>query len=110
MLYIKWQLPTQVWQLWNEEKCLDLIDSCLKDSCDPNEFMRYVHIGLLCVQEDAYKRPTMSSVSLMLKSEAPLPQLDRPAYFAGRFSSQQEIFSIDSYTANEITVSEFVPR
>ncbi|KAL5578997.1 hypothetical protein UlMin_011439 [Ulmus minor] len=103
-------LVAYVWQLWNEEKCLDLMDSCLKDSCDPNEFMRNVHIGLLCVQEDAYKRPTMSSVSLMLKSEAPLPQPDRPAFLAGRFSSRQEIFSIDSNTANEITVSEFVPR
>ncbi|KAL5578998.1 hypothetical protein UlMin_011440 [Ulmus minor] len=103
-------LVAYVWQLWNEEKCLDLMDSCLKDSCDPNEFMRYVHIGLLCVQEDAYKRPTMSSVSLMLKSEAHLPQPDRPAFFAGRFSRQQEIFSIDSNTVNEMTVSEFVAR
>ncbi|KAL5578988.1 hypothetical protein UlMin_011430 [Ulmus minor] len=99
-------LVAYVWQLWNEEKCLDLMDSCLKDSCVPNEFMRYVHIGLLCVQEDAYKRPTMSSVSLMLKSETPLPQPDRPAFFAG----QPEIISVDTCSANEMTVSEFVPR
>ncbi|KAL5544684.1 hypothetical protein UlMin_008468 [Ulmus minor] len=103
-------LIAYVWQLWNEEKCLDLMDLCLKDSCDPKEFMRYVHIGLLCVQEDAYKRPTMSSVSLMLKSEAPLPQPDRPAFFASGFSGQHGILSFPSSTANEMTASELVPR
>ena len=59
----------QVWQLWNEGKGLELIDPLLTESCDLDEFLRYMHIGLLCVQEDAYDRPTMSSVVVMLKSE-----------------------------------------
>ncbi|CAL5344628.1 unnamed protein product [Camellia sinensis] len=59
----------QVWKLWNEGKGLELIDPLLTESCDLDEFLRYMHIGLLCVQEDAYDRPTMSSVVVMLKSE-----------------------------------------
>ncbi|KAL2349524.1 hypothetical protein Fmac_003524 [Flemingia macrophylla] len=58
------------WQLWNEGKGLELIDPLLCDSCPGEEFLRYMHIGLLCVQEDAYDRPAMSSVVLMLKNES----------------------------------------
>ncbi|KAL5578972.1 hypothetical protein UlMin_011414 [Ulmus minor] len=103
-------LVAYVWQLWNEEKCLDLMDSCLKDSCDQNEFTRYVHIGLLCVQENAYKRPTMSSISLMLNIKSPLSQPEPPAFVASRFSGHQEILSVARLSVNEMTVSEFVPR
>ncbi|GMP75302.1 hypothetical protein CsSME_00032449 [Camellia sinensis var. sinensis] len=70
-----------VWQLWNEGKGLEMIDPLLMESCDLDEFLRYMHIGLLCVQEDAYDRPTMSSVVVMLKSEAvTLGQPERPAF------------------------------
>ncbi|RXI07546.1 hypothetical protein DVH24_005319 [Malus domestica] len=53
----------QAWQLWNEGKVLELMDPFT------DEFSRYIHIGLLCVQQDANHRPTMSSVALMLKTE-----------------------------------------
>ncbi|KAL7213429.1 hypothetical protein ACSBR2_016035 [Camellia fascicularis] len=59
----------QVWQLWNEGKGLEIIDPLLAKSCNLDEFLRYMHIGLLCVQEYAYDRPSMSSVVVMLKSE-----------------------------------------
>ncbi|KAL9384086.1 hypothetical protein Peur_024409 [Populus x canadensis] len=57
----------KAWQLWNEGNKAELIDPRLSDSCNADEFSRYMHIGLLCVQEDASDRPTMSSVVLMLK-------------------------------------------
>ncbi|CAL5410892.1 unnamed protein product [Camellia sinensis] len=61
-------LTNWVWQLWNEGKGLEMIDPLLMKSCDLDEFLRYMHLGLLCVQEDAYDRPTMSSVVVMLKN------------------------------------------
>ncbi|KAK9931684.1 hypothetical protein M0R45_018952 [Rubus argutus] len=57
------------WQLWNEGKVLELMDPLLKDSCSPDEFSRYIQIGLLCGQEDAKIRPTMSSVVLFKESK-----------------------------------------
>ncbi|CAL5408458.1 unnamed protein product [Camellia sinensis] len=70
-----------IWQLWNEGKGLEMIDPLLMKSCDLDEFLRYMHIGLLCIQEDAYDRPTMSLVVVMLKSEAvTLSQPERPAF------------------------------
>ncbi|KAL7244059.1 hypothetical protein ACSBR1_016313 [Camellia fascicularis] len=56
-----------VWQLWNEGKGLEMINPLLMESCDLDEFLRYMHIGLLCVQEDAYDRPTMSSALSLRK-------------------------------------------
>ena len=65
-------------------KVLELMDPLLKGSCSTNEFLSYIHIRLLCVQEDANNRPTMSSVVLMLKNETiSLSKPERPTFFAG---------------------------
>ncbi|KAL6269310.1 hypothetical protein ACE6H2_026221 [Prunus campanulata] len=105
-------LLAYAWQLWNEGKVLELMDPLLlKDSCSPNEFLRYIHIGLLCVQEDANNRPTMSSVVLMLKTETiSLSKPERPAFFTGR--SENHHHQIGAYTCsvNGLTVSNDMPR
>ncbi|KAI8001857.1 Cysteine-rich repeat secretory protein 38 [Camellia lanceoleosa] len=99
-----------VWQLWNEGKGLEMIDPLLMESCDLDEFLRYMHIGLLCVQEDAYDRLTMSSVVVMLKSEAvTLSQPERPAFSVWRFKDHYETNDKD-YSVNELTISVVMPR
>ena len=35
-----------------------------------NEIIRWIHIGLLCVQENVANRPTMASIMLMLNSNS----------------------------------------
>ncbi|THG17821.1 hypothetical protein TEA_011361 [Camellia sinensis var. sinensis] len=61
------------WRLYEEGKSLELIDEALWDSCYQIEMLRSIHVGLLCVQESLKDRPSMSSVVLMLGSEAALP-------------------------------------
>ncbi|KAK6932361.1 Gnk2-homologous domain [Dillenia turbinata] len=99
-----------VWELWNEGKGLDLMDPTLKDSCCAVEFISCMHIGLLCVQEDAFDRPTMSSVVRMLKKEdVILCQPKRPAFCVGRFTDHYEtIASISS--VNDLTISALLSR
>ena len=91
---------------------MDLIDPILlKDSCRPDEVLRYIHIGLLCVQEDANSRPTMSSVVLMLKTETiSLPKPERPAFFTGRSANMQDQIAANSCTINGLTISDDLPR
>ncbi|KAG6755869.1 hypothetical protein POTOM_039277 [Populus tomentosa] len=97
------------WQLWNEGNKAELIDPILSDSCNADEFSRYMRIGLLCVQEDASDRPTMSSVVLMLKSQNSfLPQPERPA-FVGRFMDNLEA-TASNFSVNEMTLSDAGPR
>lgn len=101
----------QAWQLWNEGNGLELMDPLLVDSCDADEFLRYLHIGLLCVQEDADDRPTMSYVVVMLKSETVvLGQPGKPAFSTGRFADHYEMRADHISSINEQSVSNVVPR
>ncbi|KAI4295838.1 hypothetical protein L6164_035839 [Bauhinia variegata] len=100
------------WHLWNEGKGLDLMDPLLADSCNHDEFLKYMHVGLLCVQEDAYDRPTMSSVVLMLKSVSEtLPQPKKPPFSVGRFIDiGNNEPDREQYSVNGLTISIGVPR
>ncbi|KAJ0040132.1 hypothetical protein Pint_26825 [Pistacia integerrima] len=71
----------QAWRNWNEGTALNLIDPSLRvDSI--SELMRFIRIGLLCVQENVVNRPTMASVVLMLTSYSlSLPIPSKPAFF-----------------------------
>ncbi|KAI8525289.1 hypothetical protein RHMOL_Rhmol13G0219200 [Rhododendron molle] len=74
-------LLAYAWRLWNEGNGELLID--LRITCQDfrMEILRCIHIGLLCVQEFAIERPTMSTVLSMLSSEiANLPKPKQPAF------------------------------
>lgn len=45
------------------------MDPALAETCSTNEFKRCVQVALLCVQESAADRPTMSEVVSMLGSD-----------------------------------------
>nr|ABG29323.1 Receptor protein kinase, putative [Solanum bulbocastanum] len=73
------------WELWKEGCALELKDPALGDLCDTKLLLRVIHVGLLCVQEGATDRPTMSDVISMLGNESmPLPTPKQPAFFTGR--------------------------
>ncbi|WJX87340.1 hypothetical protein P8452_69545 [Trifolium repens] len=79
------------WKLWCEGKNLESIDPILKESYIESEVMKCIHIGLLCVQQDAADRPTMSTVVLMLGSDTmPLPKPKQPAFSVGRMSAEED--------------------
>ncbi|KDO56866.1 hypothetical protein CISIN_1g046791mg [Citrus sinensis] len=70
------------WQLWNEGKVLELVDIALEGSFSPNEVLRCIHVGLLCVQDQATDRPAMPDVVSMLANESlSLPAPKQPAFF-----------------------------
>ncbi|XP_024977996.1 G-type lectin S-receptor-like serine/threonine-protein kinase At4g27290 isoform X3 [Cynara cardunculus var. scolymus] len=71
------------WRLYREGKSLELMSPCLRDSCIVSEVERTIHVGLLCVQNLAEDRPTMSSVVMMLDDEGALPPPKEPAFFVG---------------------------
>ncbi|KAF5188063.1 Receptor-like kinase, partial [Thalictrum thalictroides] len=74
------------WRLWNEDKSMEMVDQFIINSCDIEDILRCIHIGLLCVQEGTDQRPTMSYVVLMVSSATivlPKPQ-PPPAFYIGR--------------------------
>ncbi|GMP74997.1 hypothetical protein CsSME_00032230 [Camellia sinensis var. sinensis] len=73
-------LLEMAWKLCNESQASDLVDEVVIDSCSWSEVMRCIHIGLLCVQDRAADRPTMSVVVLMLSNEIDLPHPKQPTF------------------------------
>ncbi|KAL0407303.1 UNVERIFIED_CONTAM: G-type lectin S-receptor-like serine/threonine-protein kinase [Sesamum latifolium] len=71
------------WNLWEHDRVLELIDPTLYVSSSTP--LRYIQIGLLCVQEDPTDRPLISDVATMLNNEqTTLASPHHPAYTVGR--------------------------
>ncbi|KAK9939375.1 hypothetical protein M0R45_016071 [Rubus argutus] len=62
-------LLAYAWNLWNEDRGLNLVDEVLGDSYSSSEVLKCMHIGLLCVQDNAVDRPTIADIALMLSSD-----------------------------------------
>ncbi|KAF3455499.1 hypothetical protein FNV43_RR00129 [Rhamnella rubrinervis] len=93
-----------VWELWNDGKVLDIVDP-LCQSFSTDEVSRGIHIGLLCVQEAATERPTMSDVIFMLANETTLPLPNTPA-FTSHYADSSKSSGAISWNRVSITALE----
>ncbi|KAK6932383.1 Gnk2-homologous domain [Dillenia turbinata] len=104
-------LLSYAWKLWKKDVPLELVDETIRDSYPRNEVRRCIQIGLLCVQEDPDKRPTMASVVLMLNSfSVTLALPKKPAFFAPTRTRTELSFPImglesDKSTSKSMTIS-----
>ncbi|CAN7053386.1 unnamed protein product [Brassica rapa subsp. trilocularis] len=112
-------LPSYAWTHWAEGRALEIVDPVILDSLSslpstfkPKEVLKCIQIGLLCIQERAEHRPTMSSVVWMLGSEATeIPQPKPPvycliaSYYANNPSSSKQFDDDESWTVNKYTCS-----
>ncbi|KAG6515125.1 hypothetical protein ZIOFF_025510 [Zingiber officinale] len=104
------------WDLWMQDKPSEFIDQLL--DCEVGKAVKCIHIGLLCVQENAEERPTMSQVVVMLRTEGMvLPQPAQPPNFQRRTTLEPEASSHTSTTIpsalqsiNEVTETFVFPR
>ncbi|XP_038705129.1 putative receptor-like protein kinase At4g00960 isoform X2 [Tripterygium wilfordii] len=118
-------LQSYAWQHWVNGTALELLDPTLGDQWPRYEVLKCIHIGLLCVQEHAADRPTMSEIVMMLSSYAvtfasPL----RPAFFvpvegfesvlaAKNYGGAQRDGSVSEslqQSVNEVSITELDPR
>ncbi|XP_052887348.1 G-type lectin S-receptor-like serine/threonine-protein kinase SD1-13 isoform X2 [Gossypium arboreum] len=100
------------WKLWNEGSIWDLVDKVISefesDSKNEKEIRRCIHVGLLCVQENAKDRPTMSTVVSILNSE--ISNLDIPKQPA---FTQTPLITHDvrnKVSLNDVTLTNFDGR
>ncbi|KAJ7946214.1 Cysteine rich receptor like kinase [Quillaja saponaria] len=103
-------LLSYAWRLWNEGRGLEVLDPDLVNFCPTEEAVRWIHVGLLCIQEDPDHRPTMSSVVLMLGGSATnLPQPFAPPFSVGRFFGSDQSSTtgegIEFLTSDQSTTS-----
>ncbi|KAL3016918.1 hypothetical protein AAZX31_06G243300 [Glycine max] len=106
--YHNLNLLGHAWRLWTEKRSMEFIDDLLDNSARLSEIIRYIHIGLLCVQQRPEDRPNMSSVILMLNGEKLLPEPSQPGFYTGKVHSTMTESSprnTDAYSFNEISNS-----
>ncbi|KAF6996091.1 hypothetical protein CFC21_012481 [Triticum aestivum] len=114
-------LLTTVWRHWNRGSVSGLLDGCSADGLQPTEMLRCIHVGLLCVQEDAHLRPGMAAVVVMLNSRSiTLPVPTPPAYVvSGRAGAlgmsttreaQAPAGAVRGPYVNDASVSDLEPR
>ncbi|KAH6790517.1 hypothetical protein C2S51_005523 [Perilla frutescens var. frutescens] len=93
-------LTAYAWKLWSEENIIKLVDPLVYDEQYKVEIMRYVLVGLLCVQETAQDRPSMSAVQSMLSNEiADLPLPKQPGFVVHMRLKSSRRFSVNSLSA-----------
>ncbi|KAH7576794.1 hypothetical protein JRO89_XS01G0150700 [Xanthoceras sorbifolium] len=79
---------------------MELLDPMLGDQLPKHEVLKCIRIGLLCVQEAAADRPTMSHIVMMLSSHTvTAPGPSRPAFFVSRGSSDSDTGMEDCRTS-----------
>ncbi|PKU59995.1 Cysteine-rich receptor-like protein kinase 10 [Dendrobium catenatum] len=122
-LVTEWIMGVKVWKYWNEgtATALQVVDQCLGHEFQPQEVLRCLQIGLLCVQEDSLLRPSMNSVMVMISSHSttiPIPSTP-PFYMTGRDSdssvqkSEQNVYekeNLRAVSANSVTITDLEAR
>ncbi|KAI5070530.1 hypothetical protein GOP47_0014873 [Adiantum capillus-veneris] len=68
-------LLTWVWENYQQENVLDLVDETLDNAFSPEQVTRVVHVALLCTQENPKQRPTMSTVALWLSGASDILEI-----------------------------------
>ncbi|XP_048317901.2 G-type lectin S-receptor-like serine/threonine-protein kinase At1g11410 [Ziziphus jujuba] len=104
-----------IWELWKGGRVLDIVDPIL---CQPfsaqEEISKCIHIGLLCVQEGATHRPTMSAVISMLANDTTLPPPNTPAFIFNQKTSHNADASTsrsgEAASLNSVTITTLEAR
>ncbi|XP_028804434.1 G-type lectin S-receptor-like serine/threonine-protein kinase RKS1 [Neltuma alba] len=100
----------QVWDLWKEGKALDIMDSTLGKSYPLDTALRCTQIGLLCVQESAFYRPSMLDVVFMLGNEVSIPSPHKPAFLFNYEIKHSESSSSGDPSVNAMTTTSIDAR
>jgi len=104
---------------------VEVMDPSLRGKAPAQQMLKYVHIGLLCVQDNPVDRPMMSTVNVMLSGsifslQAPL----KPVFFIPKSGYYSTLYSESNPTAsqstanvtsgaispNEVSITELEPR
>ncbi|KAF8091352.1 hypothetical protein N665_0447s0012 [Sinapis alba] len=96
------------WSMWKEGEINGLVDPEIFDTLFEKEIRKCVHIGLLCVQEAANRRPSVATVCSMLSSEiADIPEPRHPAFVSRNGVSEAESPEASN---NNVTITDVSGR
>ncbi|XP_021726268.1 putative receptor-like protein kinase At4g00960 isoform X1 [Chenopodium quinoa] len=85
----------RAWRLWNEEIAMELVDKAIGNAFLSEEAAKCIHIALLCIQEEAARRPRMASVVAALSGDAIVLPIPTPPHFFTAGSYGLEDYGVD---------------
>ncbi|XP_034899851.1 G-type lectin S-receptor-like serine/threonine-protein kinase CES101 isoform X2 [Populus alba] len=96
------------WELWKAGSPFELVDPIVRESCSKEQVLSCIHVGLLCVEDNAVDRPIMSEVISMLTSEAQLPLPKQPAFSNARIIVEEN--PAETGSINDVSMSTMDAR
>jgi hypothetical protein len=94
--------------LWRDDRSLELIDPVVGYPSSSSTMLRFINIGLLCVQESPTDRPTMLDIALMISNEhALLPTPKQPAFNTSQnmMDTNLTVDNAEICSKNSVTIS-----
>ncbi|KAJ7948189.1 Cysteine rich receptor like kinase [Quillaja saponaria] len=125
VLRLGWFNSSKVCQHWCKETALAIMDPALGDQWPSHDVLKCINVGLLCVQEAATDRPTMSDIMMMLSRYAVTSRLpSEPAFLVpeersgsnlvrkspGVSQSDEANPELLQQSVNEVTMTDLEPR
>ncbi|XP_062175782.1 G-type lectin S-receptor-like serine/threonine-protein kinase At4g27290 [Alnus glutinosa] len=101
------------WELWVDDRSLELINPTIGYPSSSSLPLRFINIGLLCVEESPTDRPTMLDVVSMIRNEhVPLLKPKQPAFTIGRnmMDTNPTIDTAGNCSNNNVTISTLEAR
>jgi hypothetical protein len=99
--------------LWVDDRSLELINPTIGYPASSSLPLRFINIGILCVEESPTDRPTMLDVVSMISDEhATLPKPKQPAFCTGQniMDTNPKIDSVGNCSNNNVTISTLEAR
>ncbi|KAJ8424934.1 hypothetical protein Cgig2_030890 [Carnegiea gigantea] len=84
----------RAWRLWDETNPLNLVDSTLDDKYPTEDVRKCIHVGLLCIQENATERPRMTTIVAALNGQSISLPMPRAPNFFGSNGVNAEMASV----------------
>lgn len=106
-------LIKHVWESWSNGRALEIADTSIPEDFLPaHEVLRCIQVGLLCVQDNAADRPTMSTIVFMLSNETTLPSPKQPMVAIYRSADNTGTTSdgTRSSSVNGVTITDLGAR
>ncbi|XP_073003795.1 cysteine-rich receptor-like protein kinase 2 [Typha latifolia] len=114
-------LISVVWQHFNSNALIELLDPCLREQCSEEQALNVFHVGLLCVQASPNLRPPMWKVVEMLNNKSKeLPRPTQPPFINVKGSSDRRdssetsslltLSSKSPFSVNQLSVSTLQAR
>ncbi|XP_059065132.1 cysteine-rich receptor-like protein kinase 44 [Cryptomeria japonica] len=78
------------WECYSKGNSVDVIDKGIVEDCPTEECFKCIHVGLLCIQEEASLRPPMFTIYSMLSkfSFTNLPNPTKPSFVSVKHNGE----------------------